>query len=110
MISTSICSRGSRSPMLTNVRRRAEDDSVDSMSGPGALRIPATTGVVAERSQLEPLIEHVLHRAIVEACTDLLGADGVPPQVKGYLSNQTATPKRDVERRMVELGPPPDGL
>lgn len=72
----------------------------------GVLRALATTGVVAERSMLEPLIEQAVQRAIGRGCTDLLGADEVPPQVKGYLSNHTATLKRDVERRMVELASP----
>lgn len=69
----------------------------------GVLRAVAATGVVADRSQLEPLIEQVIQRAVDEGCTDLLGADEVPPQVKGYLSSHTATLKREVERRMVEL-------
>ncbi|MBD8518619.1 AAA family ATPase [Plantibacter sp. CFBP 8804] len=72
----------------------------------GVLRAVAATGVVADRSQLEPLIEQVIQRAVDEGCTDLLGADEVPPQVKGYLSSHTATLKREVERRMVELASP----
>lgn len=72
----------------------------------GVLRALATTGVVADRSHLEPLIEQALERALLDGCTDLLGAGEVPPQVKGYLSNHTAMLKQDVQRRMASLATP----
>lgn len=78
----------------------------------GAMRAVAASGVIAERSVLDELIEDVSARALGDTVF-LLGADeDVPAHIKQFLSNRTAAVKRDLGARFDALAgsgaPAPD--
>lgn len=72
----------------------------------GAMRAVAASGVIAERADLQPLIDEVVSLAITKT-VDLLDGQGDRPQhVKSFMAAVTAGLKQDLARRFDDLSEP----
>ncbi len=69
----------------------------------GAMRAIATSGVVAERDQLQPLIDEVTDLAACQTVDLLDGEGGVPGHIKGRMAMSTAGLKVDLAERFARL-------
>lgn len=68
----------------------------------GATRAVAASGVIAARTELEPVIEGITNRAL-ELTIDLLDNEDRPAHIKGFMAVATATLKVDLAARFDAL-------
>lgn len=72
----------------------------------GAMRAVAATGVVAERDDLQPLVDDITARAMCDVMDLLDDEADRPAHVKGFMWSRTAVLKREVAALFDELDRP----
>lgn len=72
----------------------------------GAMRAVAASGVVADRDELQPVIDDVIERARSQVIDLLDGEENRPAHIKGFMASQTASLKVELAARFDALNLP----
>lgn len=76
----------------------------------GAVRAVAASGVIADRFQLDELLETVTFNAVGTHTVTLLSEDNIPDHVKHLMATATASLKTALARRIEQISTPGDPM